>query len=110
VTIATAVCGGIREALGSIPVTQIQSIEGGHCTLLRYQLRDLGAQTRVDLLDLLAPKSRATRWERSPHLCWYPHQACAQGRIITAPVSRAASVSRPGKTGLAARRLLEVAR
>jgi hypothetical protein len=57
-----------------------------------------------------APKSRATRWERSPHLCWYPHQACAQGRIITAPVSRAASISRPGKTGLAARRLLKVAR
>ena len=37
------------------------------------------------------------------------HQTCAQGRIITAPVSRAASVSRPGKMGLAARRLLEVA-
>jgi hypothetical protein len=53
VTVATAVCAGLREALGSTSVTSIQAIGSGRCSLLRYALRDIGSQSMVDLLDLL---------------------------------------------------------
>jgi len=53
VTVATAVCAGLREALGSTSVTSIQAIGSGRCSLLRYTFHDADPQSMVDLLDLL---------------------------------------------------------